>query len=278
MAPHELSLLLFSCSGREHLLTRTYRTWKSVVAPIPEKILVLDGSYDEASIAHLDFDFVLHAKRRHGYVASISRSLPLVKSEFVFWLEDDWEPLSPIDIGHALDFLVENPRCLQLRWSKRAPLDRSGGPLREDIYRSEAGFSANPCVCRTELLREAFAALEQAEKGGRPGLDGFENFVTRWCTTHQVTCAVLDPGDEPAVLHIGYLESTPRKWHMTESLAPSAETAPGSFAKPPPLWRRFLMILKLAVIFPRLAIRQFHDNTYYDLAFRIIATFTRAKD
>src|SRR6185437_1689519 len=218
------------------------------------------------------FDIILHAKRRRGYVASISRGLPLVTSEFFFWLEDDWEPLSPIDVEHALDFLIENPKCMQVRWSKRAPIDRSGGQMEKDIYRSEAGFSAYPCVCRTELLREAFAALEQAEKGGRPGLDGFENFLTLWCAGQQVTCAVLDPGDKPAILHIGYLESTPRKWHMTESLAPSTEAVSDSFAKTPPIWRRLLMIAKLAVVFPRLAARQLHDNTYYDLAFRIIAT------
>jgi hypothetical protein len=273
-----ISLLMFSCPGREHLLLRTYRAWKNIVAPMHEKILVLDGSYDEKGVSALGFDLILHAQRRRGYVTSIARSLPLVKSEFFFWLEDDWEPLSSIEIGHALEFLVANPRCMQVRWSKHAPLDRSSGPLADGIYRSEAGFSANPCVCRTQLLREAFVDLEQAEKGHQPGQDGFENFLTRWCAAHDVTCAVLDPGDTPAILHIGYLESTPRKWHMTESLASSAETTSGSFATPAPFWRRLLMILKLAIVFPRLAIRQLHDNSYYDLAFRIIATFAKGKD
>jgi hypothetical protein len=191
------------------------------------------------------------------------------------WLEDDWLISGSIDLRKALEYLQRNPKCVQVRWSKRAPLSDAElkGELAPEIYNSTAGFSANPCVCRTKLVRDGFTALIGANKGDCPGVDGFENFLTTWFASHGLACAVANPGKIPAVVHAGDLESTPREWHMTKSAVATPTNYVFAMGSKPPFWRRLWMGVKLSILLARLAFRELWDDWAYEFAFRVISTY-----
>ena len=277
-----MDLVIFTCAGREHLLSRTWRSWAPVVAQasVARRLLALDGPYNLSASQAFQPDVLVQSTARKGYIASILRCLALIDCDFLFWLEDDWIVSGDVNVGRAMAFLLANPNCLQVRWSKRV----LGPPekelrLADGIFSSETGFSANPCICRTDLLKHGFSALAASEKGARLGIDGFENFLTRWCGTAGLFCAVFDPGEVPAVSHIGDLESTSRKWHMTSSLdRPVENEYLWSAGSAPPLWRRLWMVLKLAAVFLRLGPLQLWDGWSYDFAFRIVSVFKNGRE
>jgi hypothetical protein len=266
-----MDVLIFTCEGREHLLSRT---WGSFNGSLPRSesrvIMAIDGNVDRNIIRQIAPDIVIQRIRRRGYIISILQSIRLVDSEFFFWLEDDWELREAINIQNVTSWLAENPKFIQVRLSKVAPLDERDADLGAGMRASSVGYSANPSVCRTSLIREAFEHVQTAAPGNTLGQDGFEDVISRWAEARQLKCAVMDPGSEQMVKHLGDLESTGRSWHMTASLTEPPKEY-GFLGSSPPQWRRFWMLAKLVRAFGWIGWTQLWRNPEYDLAFRIVA-------
>ena len=266
-------VLIFTCEAREGLLANAWESYIRVLRQLHHRrILAIDGRVDNRVISLIEPDLVVQNIRRRGYINSILNALALVNSEYFVWLEDDWILNDAVRILDGISVLDQNPSWVQVRWSKEAPLTAADTVLAPGLHFSAVGFSANPSVCRTEMLREGFEYVKAAPKGNSLGIDGFENVLTRWSRTQRRTCAVFDPGNHPAVSRIGSLESTGRQWHMTASLgALPAEHLPNA-GLPPALWQRFWMVWKLTRAFASVCSRQLFSDAAYDLAFRIMAT------
>jgi len=171
-----------------------------------------------------------------------------------------------------LNIISEQSSWAEIVLSKDGPLAPGAkiNPLGNNLYQTIFGFSANPCFCNTSHLQAAFKLLEESPKGDKLGEDGFENFLTRTFKTKNIACVIIDPVDHLPISHEGYLESTPRNWHMTNSL--EAKTNNHLLTIPAPsVARRLLMVLKLFTTFFTLAINQLTSNKVYELCFRIIA-------
>lgn len=268
------SVVVFTCDGREMLLRNTWASFERQLSAITgERLVAIDGPADVQQVTSiLQWDRVIQSRRRCGYIRSILSVLSLVRTEYFVWLEDDWHAETDLNVCYAVGALAAHPNWLQVRWSKEAPLPHIGMRLADGILQSSVGFSANPCVCRTQLIRVAFDAVLSAKRGNRLGVDGFENVITEWAAKHGITCAVMDPGTEPMISHLGYLESTGREWHMTASLDEVPTEHLLSFTVRLPFWRRIANGARLLAGAARIAIRQLFDNEAFELAFRFIAS------
>ncbi|MEY2565393.1 MAG: hypothetical protein QOH88_3586 [Verrucomicrobiota bacterium] len=263
---------LFACEDREHLLLSTWHSFQPSVSSVSGRlILSIDGLIPPSTISEVSPNLVVHNPHRLGYLRSILTVLRLIDSEFFFWLEDDWQMEVRVDILEAIRLLRNHPNWLQVRWSKAAPLDPVAIELDHGVRHSVEGFSANPCVCRTALVRDAFAYLLKQPPGNSLGVDGFENVISRWSGGVGLICAVFDPGSSPAVSHTGYLESTGREWHMTSSLTALPTEHLLSFGRPS-LVRRCWMAIKLIGNAMAVAWKQFRNDGAYELAFRFVTS------
>lgn len=272
----EVTLVVMTCEGRGHLLARTIASFDARCDyQFKLRLIGVDGPMSAAEIAVARPEVVIQAARRRGYVVNILSMLRHVDTEFMFWLEDDWAFNAPVNVPAMVDALIRHPDWVQLLLSKIGPLEGShrAEALEPGILRAAFGFSANPCLVRTAHVRALFEALREAPRA--PDLS-FENFVMAKCTADGLTCALLDPGDAPAIEHLGYLETTPRQFHMTASLEDDSPLVHVfTLGAPPPLWRRVLMVAKLARALGVVARRQFHDLSAYELAFRIVSLARR---
>lgn len=271
---NDITLVIFTCQGREHLLFKSYASFKSICDyEFNKTILAIDGPVDASVIAEINPDLVIHHTQRRGYVNSIAQALKVITSPYFFWLEDDWSFSQKTDLNYLLNQLQNNADWAEIVLSKYGTLqaEMKINPLTDNLYQSVYGFSANPALCNSKHLQAAFLALQHAPKGDRLGEDGFENFLTKKFDAENIKCVILDPVDGLSLSHEGDLESTPRNWHMTNSLA--IKTKAHLLTLPPPsVARRCYMILKLFKTFSILAIRQLTNNKVYEYCFRVIAT------
>jgi hypothetical protein len=237
--------------------------------PFARRIVALDGQVHPDAVAACRPDVVVQRWRRAGYVASILGLLRQIESEYFFWLEDDWTFRRPVDIAAMRAAMGENPSWMQIRLSKVGPLppEERAVPLGPGLYRSAYGFSANPSLNRA---REVRAGFDWVRRSWHSAVDGFEVGVSHWAAQAGVECVVADPGAAPAVEHEGYLESTPRGWHMTSSLETGAPAPTFSLGARPPLWRRLAMVLRLGRRCVALGARQLGSLAAYEVAFRVV--------
>ncbi|MEL6457015.1 MAG: hypothetical protein AAFQ91_02020 [Cyanobacteria bacterium J06621_15] len=269
----QVSLVIFTTEGREYLLEKTYHSFlNSCDFKFNQVIMAIDGIVDQKIIKIVNPTKLVQNYKRTGYISSIVNALKMIDNQFFLWLEDDWLFSSKIDIHTLVNLLKNNSEWLQIRLSKTAPLMEQEKKLElcKGIFESIDGFSANPCICRTEYIEKGFKALQNSQLDERIS---FENFFSQWCNAQSIVCTVLDPGEAPMVIHSGYLESTPRQWHMTASLDGKVETylsGMGNTDSPPPFWRKCLMLFKLILVSIKIAILQFWNLSFYDLAFRIV--------
>lgn len=274
MAVEKVSLVIFTCEGREYLLHDTYNSFKKACDyPFAKTILAIDGKVNSSIVDHVQPDMVVQSPVRKGYINNILQALSGIDTPYFFWLEDDWKFNADVKLAPFIDLLNTNSHWLQIMYSKFGPLqaDMKEQPLSGDLYKTPFGFSANPCICKTAFIREGFEHLLNAPKGDKLGEDGFENFLTRHFTQAGLISVIQDPVDHIIISHEGYLESTPRNWHMTNSIDHKTEehllTLPA-----PSAGRKLLMALKLIALFPKLAVKQLSDNQVYELCFRILAS------
>jgi hypothetical protein len=277
----EVTLVVFACEGREHLLENTLASFDEYVPyGFLKRILVIDGTYDLSCSNKKKFDFLIQNVKRKGYVYNILNAINCIHTEFFFWLEDDWIFSEKVELEKNISILHSHPTWAQIRLSKTAPLtlDEKSIKLSEKVFKSIYGFSANPCLCRTAFIKQGFNALHHTS---RDLSLGFEEFLSQWYQEQDIVCAVIDPGESAIIAHAGYLESTPRQWHMTASLDGTTSYnylsgMRGSAA--PPLWRKWMMLIRLLRVFFTVSIKQFWSRAAYDLAFRFIAVSKELKD
>jgi len=269
-----LTLVIFTCESREHLLVKTFQSFSAACGYKFQKvILAIDGQVGPAAIAQINPDVILQYTKRRGYAHSISKALKLIDTPYFFWLEDDWTFHRTIDAPYYTQILADHPDWAEVVFSKDGPLGAVSkvNPLGENLYETTFGFSANPCFCNTGHLQQAFQLLEHAPKGDKLGEDGFENFLSKTFEKQNVKCVMADPINHLPISHEGFLESTPRNWHMTNSL--ETKTSNHLMTIPvPSIARRLLMIFKLVSAFCRLAIGQLGNNKIYEFCFRVIAS------
>lgn len=269
-----VSLIVFTCEGREHLLHQTIKSFSAQCDfKFAKVILAIDGQVNPAIHSLVKPDLIIQQYKRQGYVHMISRIIKSIDTPYFFWLEDDWAFKIPVDVNSMLQSLTKHQNWVQIILSKYGPLeaDMKVNPLGNHLYRSTFGFSANPCLCNTQYIKNAFALLASATKGDTLGEDGFENFLSRHFEKEQIICVIQDPVDSLPISHEGYLETTPRNWHMTNSL--DEKTSEHLLTIPSPSFiRRLLMAAKLLKTFFSLAIHQLFSNKIYEYCFRVIAT------
>ncbi|HVW96643.1 MAG TPA: hypothetical protein VHA56_11805 [Mucilaginibacter sp.] len=269
-----VTLVIFTCEGRELLLKNTLDSFfKACDYPFKQIILAVDGIINEAIFSAVKPDIVLYNYKRKGYVNSILNAMFHIKMPYFFWLEDDWQFSRPVDMLHLHTLMKTNDNWAEIALSKYGPLEESfrKHPLGNNLYETTFGFSANPCLCNTKHLQSAFNLLRHSPKGGKPGEDGFENFLSRTFKQQDIKCVIADPVDHLPISHEGYLESTPRNWHMTNSLEEKTKAHLLTIPAPSPL-RRLMMVVKLMGTFSSLAIRQLANNKVYEFCFRIISS------
>lgn len=271
----QVTLVIFTCSGREHLLLNTLQSFQAHCNfKFDKTILAIDGNIDYRIINQIAPDLVMQQAKRGGYVSSIMNTLKLIETPYYFWLEDDWNFDLPIDINFLRSKLISNEHWVEIVLSKYGPLpaDMKINPLQDNLYDSTLGFSANPCLCRTKQLQTAFNDLKNAPKGDVLGEDGFENFLTKKFNAEGKSCVILDPMEGFSISHKGYLESTPRNWHMTNSLESTTKEHLLIFPVPS-FARKVLMVVKLVFTCFALAIKQFTNNKFYEYCFRVVTGF-----
>ncbi|MBT2562803.1 hypothetical protein J7E50_24060 [Pedobacter sp. ISL-68] len=270
-----ISLVIFTCEGREHLLSQTINSFRKHFSYNWTKvILAVDGQVNPQLINEIKPDVILQHPQRSGYVNSISTTLKTINTPYFFWLEDDWTFHSSVALETLAAQLENHQDWAEIMLSKTGPLTQEEkiNPLMGNFFNSIYGFSANPCLCNTKQLQDGFFALELAPKGGQLGQDGFENFLTKKFSDENIKTVVLDPVDQFSISHEGYLETTPRKWHMTNSLE-GAKTQEHLMTIPvPPFWRRVTMVFKLIGTFFKLFVVQLYNNKIYEFCFRVVAS------
>ncbi|MEP6611842.1 MAG: hypothetical protein ABJA76_08160 [Mucilaginibacter sp.] len=274
MGAQDLTLVIFTCESREHLLVKTFQSFSAACGYKFQKvILAIDGQIDPSAITKINPDVILQYTKRRGYAHSISKALRLIDTPYFFWLEDDWTFHRGIDASHYTQTLAAHPDWAEMVFSKDGPLDAASKakPLGESLYETSFGFSANPCFCNTGHLQQAFQLLERAPKGDKLGEDGFENFLSKTFEKQNIKCVMADPVDHLPISHEGYLESTPRNWHMTNSLEEKTNNHLMTIPVPS-IGRRLLMVFKLVLAFGTLAIGQLGNNKIYEFCFRVIAS------
>jgi hypothetical protein len=227
-----LSVLVFSCEGREHLLRATLDSIELVRLKIPLRVLLsVDGNLNLQKVSLSGISLAILHRQRIGYIKSIISSLDYVTEEFFLWLEDDWAfgSISEKQIRSAVDVLKADRSILQVRW----PKDNSsaGQPIiASGIVRSKQAFSANPSIIRTSAAKDVFKMIEEiitVEPAGNANI-GFEEFVCEWAMQKGFYSAVFDVEKHGTVEHLGYLESTDRKWHFVGIADPrSSPNKPG---------------------------------------------------
>ena len=218
----EVSLIIFTCEGKEHLLPSTLKSFKeSCKFKFAKTILAIDGKIAKEVIDLVSPDLIVQNHFRKGYIYSILNALKLIDTEYFFWLEDDF--YFPKELN--LDFINLNLQVNQ-KWSgiffcRYPQLLQEEKELHfyDDFYRPSFGFSVSPTFCRTNIIKEAFDNLIQFPKGESTKFLGFEPFISNYFLENGYDFAILDPvGNNPSVSHIGQLETTPREYHMINSL------------------------------------------------------------
>ena len=268
-----VSLVIFTCEGREHLLRKTWESFQEACNfRFDQVILAVDGVIHNTVMEMINPDLVIYTYQRKGYVMSIKNTISHISSPLFFWLEDDWAFHTRIDVPYHRGLMEQYPDWAEIVYSKYGPLTAAfkKEKLGDNLYLNSNGYSTNPGFNRTAMILEGFMAMEKSCKNNNSEEIGFENFLTTYFAGLSLKVLLIDPVDKTAISHEGYLESTPRNWHMISSLEKKTEKHLLIFPEPS-LPRRLYMIAKLIRAFTSLALRQLWNNEVYELCFRIIA-------
>lgn len=281
---NNITLVIFTCEGREHLLLRSFASFsKSCGSTFDRKILAIDGKISQETIDVIAPDEIIQSPMRTGYVPSIIRALKNVDTDYFFWLEDDWE------FPH--DFTVESlmgsfndDKILQVTLAKQ---DRNAAfkPYTEpDTYINGYGFSANPSLCRTAVVREIFKEAIAHKKDEESKFLSFEYFATNFANGKNLISLIKYHNSEAFVNHIGDLESTAREYHMINSISIPVKQGKSEYIsglnryKEISFVNRLGLFIKLYIATIYLSLKLFFSREAYDFAFRIyIASLKRFK-
>ncbi|MFI5159453.1 MAG: hypothetical protein ACHQF4_11345, partial [Sphingobacteriales bacterium] len=178
-----ISLVIFTCEGREHLLLKSFASFtKACGSVFARKILAVDGKISQETIDVIAPNDVVQSPVRSGYVPSIVRALKNVDTDYFFWLEDDWE--FPNDFtAEALMASFNDDKVLQVTLAKEDRDATFKVYTEPDIYINGYGFSANPSLCRTAVVREIFKEAIAHKKDDESKFLSFEYFATNFANS-----------------------------------------------------------------------------------------------
>lgn len=281
---NEVSLVIFTCEGREHLLKETYASFvKMCDWQFSKTMIVIDGKFDAGIISNIKHDVCLQSGQRQGYVNNIARAIKLIDTPYFFWMEDDFIFNQDVPIRHIHELMVEDKSWAGIFLSRVAPL-KEESKVRHyfgDLYLADYGYSVSPTLCNTGILVNAFKALQESYKDTETRRVGFEPFIDKYFIENGFKYAVVDPGEIPHVTHIGDMESTAREYHMINSLDPGASDIDkfylSGFGKEGQItaYNKIAMLLKMWYAVLVLSIKMFRSRQSYDFAFRIYLAFLR---
>jgi len=221
MLSEEISLVIFTCEGREHLIRNTIKTFKEACNYSFYKIiLAIDGTISESIIEYIRPDVVIQSTSRKGYINNIMQALRVLETNYFFWLEDDWHFPVHIPVDH-FQRLLSSPEVLQVVLSK-SELNSNFTKYENDYYIPLDGFSANPGICKTLPVKTGFESVRALKKDQSTRLVGFENALNEYAKTNGLITLKYITNNMATVVHSGELESTAREYHMINSL--EAET------------------------------------------------------
>ena len=276
ISDQSITVVFFSCFGREHLLLRTLDAFEKYHdnTLIKERILAFDGPLDRSvDLAKLKIDRLINNCQRQGYVKSIRSAFRLVTTEYVFWQEDDCRFVRDCQMDFLKSELVKHPNWVQVGWGigKKFPEEEKISPLGiVNMYKTAYGFSARPALCRIWDLREAFEDMEANSTIKKS--QGFETYVREWLKKKSKISVSVDPGEQEIYIHDGELESTSREYHSVGSSQVEIQSYISEIggAKLPPLWRRFKLAADLFFSCLILMTSQFFARRKYDVAWRVV--------
>lgn len=135
----DTTVVLTSC-GRHDLLDRTlssFHQWNSYDG-IDRVIVVEDGGDDPSAICEAHGAHLLRCVERVGQIAAIEKAYALVRTPYIFHLEDDWEFYRPGFIEQSKGLLEADPSliCVWLRsWA-----DTNRHPIAEFVDGGRFGY------------------------------------------------------------------------------------------------------------------------------------------
>jgi hypothetical protein len=174
----KLSVVVTSC-GRHDLLSRTLRSFFAFnTFPIFELIIVEDGHTEPTGLCLPAFARVVKTGNRIGQARAIDFAYRMVRSPWIFHLEDDWEFYEKSFIEKSLLVMGHNEKIVQV-WL-RALNDTNGHPIELENYVAAGvpykllkighgvwhGFSWNPGLRRTDDYQR-LGSFERFYEGAR---------------------------------------------------------------------------------------------------------------
>jgi hypothetical protein len=274
-----VTVLIFSCEGREHLLQKTFKSFRNASPVAYKSIVALDGPYENYPLSVINPDIIVQNFSRKGYISNIINAVMLVKTPYFFWLEDDWSFPHPFFIEELIEPLERDEKILQVVLSKYDANKEVA--YTNDYSISPYGFSANPCVCRTETIIDAFTQLVNLPKDESTKLVGFENYVTSYMYSAGLSSILKFRSGKAFVNHTGELESTAREYHMINSIdvdksSINKEYISGfGYENKVTLSNKIFMAMKIFLSSISLAIKLLSSRKAYDFAFRFYQTFQK---
>jgi hypothetical protein len=276
-----VSLVVFTCEGREHLLRRSFVSFiNSCDYKFEKVILAVDGQIDPFVISQINPDLIIQRNQRGGYVESISKALKVIDTPFFFWLEDDWEFPYAVSINDLIPLLAKK-NVLQLTLAKES-LNSDFKPYTiPGIYINGYGFSANPSLCSTSVVKDIFHEIATYKKDENSKFLSFEYFATDYSTDKNLVSLIKYHDNLAYVNHLGDLESTAREYHMINSISIPLNPLNKEYISglnrdyTPGLYNKLGMFFKIYIAMFYLSIKLFFERESYDFAFRIYLAFLK---
>jgi hypothetical protein len=284
MDSKNITLVIFTCEGREHLLLRSFESFsKSCKTVFSNKLLAIDGKISQATIDTIAPDIVIQSTARNGYVNSIINALKNINTEYFFWLEDDWKFPYEFSVESLLP-VFDDAKVLQIIFAKGAL--NAGFKLYQttDLYINDFGFSANPALCRTSVMKDVFNEVVAFKKDEESKFLSFEYFVSKYSERNGLLTLVKYHDNQAFVNHVGELESTAREYHMINSVSIPIKQGDKDYIsglkreKNIRFHNKAGLFIKLYGAIIYLSIKLFFSRQAYDFAFRVyIASLRRFK-
>ena len=277
----KITLIIFTCEGREHLLPETLESFKQKVNyQFSKVILAVDGKLSKQVLEIVNPDVVVNNYVRKGYIFSIINAISLVDTDFFFWLEDDWYFQKELNIDSAVEHIKSSMDIAEVTFGKFDLLQSEKIEL-TDFIKSPFGFSANPSLCRTKIIKEAFQYLLTIPKNESTKFTGFETAITDYFANNNISCYIVNPSGIAHSKHSGDLETTPREYHMINSLDASLSDIGKEYISGNTFQSKISIKSKLS-IFPKLLFsvllilpKVFKSREAYDICIRTYFLITK---
>jgi len=161
--PALLEKTLTSFSGNVELTQHYFRglLHEDILEEEPSKQIIVWAS-------RFSFSVVEHHQPHIGLGPAIGYMLDnFVTSKYLFYLQDDWELVRPLDLDLAIDYMEKYPMINQIRFNKRKTMPFVGDNPKKRWYKKEVLFGdriftvsphwvLNPALWRVDFISDKF--------------------------------------------------------------------------------------------------------------------------